>query len=408
MHTLSIEDFRSFLVRYHFLDNYERLSGKEGIRKLLQRIGSIQYDPLNVVGRNPDLVLQSRIKNYTGKLLDELLYKDRVLLDEWDKEMSIYLTRDWSNFHRIRKVREETALRTLKHRGQEEVLSYFPQIMEELKTRGPSSARDLKLGAIQKNRWGHRQVSGAALDYLYTAGKLGIYKKSNAQKIYDFIENLIPESLLNKDDPFSTEDDFFEWYFLRRIRSLGAYWLRNGSGWLGFYLSDSGLRKKTLGILEEKKLIAPIKISGLDEVLYICKKDISVLGDQNNYDGFVRLLAPLDNMLWDRLLVKRIFNFEYSWEVYAPQNKRKYGYYVLPLLYRNNLIARIELFKYEKGKALIVKNLWWENSINKNDTELKDAVKKGLENFANYLEADGVDKKSLEKALKARNPPSTN
>ena len=404
-YSLSKEDFRSFMVRYHYLDNSDRLSGKGGIKKLLERLGSIQYDPLNVAGRNPDLVLQSRVKGYTRGLLEELLYKERSLVDAWDKEMSIYLTRDWPYFSRVRQAGEESTLRVLKRRGQEEVLSYLPHIIEEVKKNGPLSSRDLKLGATQKNRWGHRQISGAALDYLYTAGKLGIYVKNNVQKIYGLIEDLIPEKILSSPDPFAREDEFLEWYFVRRIGSLGAYWRRNGSGWLGLYLYDGSLRQRTIKTLEEKKLIVPLEVPEINETFYIRRKDISMLNEQNQYDGAVRILAPLDNMLWDRLLLKKVFDFEYTWEVYVPPQKRKYGYYVLPVLHRNNIVARFEPVKHEKGKPLMIKSWWWETDCPRGEgpkgnvkkkPELKEALVKGLENFARYLEADGVDKKSLE------------
>jgi uncharacterized protein YcaQ len=104
-HSLSKEELRSFLIRYHSLDNYDRLSGKEGaknesaspssqIKKLLRRLGSIQYDPLNMGSRNPDLIFQSQIKGYTAGILEKLLYSERSLIDGWGKEMSIYLSAD--------------------------------------------------------------------------------------------------------------------------------------------------------------------------------------------------------------------------------------------------------------------------------------------------------------------------
>jgi len=403
-YSLSIEELRSFLVRYHSLDNYDQLSGRTGnqtspssqIKKLLRRLGSVQYDPLNVVGRNPDLVFQSRIKGYTMGLLDELLYKERSLIDGWDKEMSIYLIADWPYFNRIRQCRKKSAGKTLERRGQGEVFSYLPRIIEEIKNRGPLSARDIKLGATQKNRWGHRQVSGAALDYLNAAGKLGIKSKKNAQKVYDSIENLVPEKLLKAPEVFTCEDDFLEWYFLRRIGSIGAYWFRNGPGWLGYYLSDSNLRRKTLKSLEEKKLIVPIKVPEINETFYMRRKDVPILNEKDKFDNTARFLAPLDNMLWDRLLLQKVFNFQYTWEVYVPEDRRKFGYYVLPVLYQNNLIARVEPVKHEKGRPFSIKNWWWEPAYSKFGTkerrEIKEAVAKGLDNFAAYLGSDGVDK----------------
>ena len=394
--SLSKEEFRSFLVRYHSLDNYCHFSGKAGIKKLLRRIGSVQYDPLNVVGRNPDLVFQSRISGHSNVFLEELLYKERSLLDGWDKEMSIYPMADWPNFSRIRNCRKESAQNTLGRRGQNEVFAYLPQIMEEIKKRGPLSARDVKLGATQKNRWGHRQVSGAAMDYLYLSGELGVFKKNNAQKVYDLINNLIPEKILNTCEPFASCGDFYEWYFCRRIGSLGAYWLRNGPGWLGYFLSDSDLRRETFNTLSEKKLIVPIKVSELDETFYMRRKDLPLLNKKENHDNIARFLAPLDNMLWDRLMVQKVFDFNYTWEVYVPKNKRRFGYYVLPVLYQNKLIARLEPARHEKGKPFAIKNWWWETTYEKSSAkrkkEIKESVNSGLENFAAYLGSDGVNR----------------
>jgi uncharacterized protein YcaQ len=403
MYSLSKEEFRSFLIRYHSLDNFDSLSGKgktqvskpaAQVKKLMRRLGSVQYDPLNVVGRNPDLVFQSRIKDFTADLLEDLLYKERSLIDGWDKEMSIYPSAEWPCFTRIRKAETESTLGTLKYRGQEEVLKFLPQIMEEARKKGALRSNALKLGSCKENRWGHRQVSGAALDYLNMSGQLGVYSKKSAQKIYAPIENLLPEKIVNESDPFPNDDDFFEWYFLRRIGGIGAYWLRSGPGWLGHYLSNPDLRKKTLKTLEEKKTIVRLEVPEINETFYMRRKDLPVLNEKSHYDGAARFLAPLDNMLWDRLMVKKVFDFEYSWEVYVPAAKRKYGYYVLPVLYKNNLIARFEPVKYEKGRPLAVKNWWWEPSLYKKGPKIREAVLEGLENFAHYLQANGLDGES--------------
>ena len=102
-----------------------------------------------------------------------------------------------------------------------------------------------------------------------------------------------------------------------------------------------------------------------------------------------RILAPLDNMLWDRLLVQKVFGFNYTWEVYVPMEKRKYGYYVLPVLYRNNIIARLEPVKYQKGRPFTFRNWWWEPGL-KVTAGIKRAVKQGIDNFTCYLEASTI------------------
>ena len=406
MLSLSREELRSFLVKYHSLENYDVVlsTPKTQIKKIMGRIGSVQYDPLNVVGRNPDLVFQSRVKGYAPFHLEELLYTERALVDAWDKEMSIYLTSDWPYFSRIRRFREEGAKAVLDRRGQSDALLFQAQALDEIKNRGPLMARDIKFGACKGGRWGHRQNSGAALDFLYHSGKVGIHEKRNAQKVYNLIENLLPKKILEAPDPFKSENDFLEWYVMRRIGSIGAHWQRNGSGWLGIFLSDTAMRKNILKTLEEKKLIVPFSVPEINETFYIRKSDVSLLNKKENYDDVARILAPLDNMLWDRLMVKKIFDFEYTWEVYVPQEKRKFGYYVLPVLFRNRIIARFEPVKHEEGEPLKIKNWWREQSTGKTGKNKKqnpetEGIKKGLENFANYLNAKGIEKKSLQMAL---------
>jgi len=396
MPTQSKEDICSYLIHYHSLNNFNNLSGESGVKKIFKRIGSIQYDPLNVVGRNPNLVLQSRIKGYSASILDKLLYKDRYLVDAWDKEMSIYCTEDWKYFNRIRECKDNSYKNILARRGQTEVLLYIKKIIKEFKNRGHLGASDIDLGKCKSNRWGHRNISGAALDYLFSIGKLGVYEKKNVIRIYDLIENLLPEKIINAKEPFNNDMEFYEWYILRRIGSIGIHWLRNGLGWNGYFINDKKLRIEIFKILEKKGLIIKINVPEINEYFYIRQQDMKFFHKKPNYDNCIRFLAPLDNMLWDRLMVSKLFNFQYSWEVYLPIEKRKYGYYVLPVLYQNKIIARMEPQKYEIGKPLSIKNWWWEPETLINN-KLKSAIKNGFNIFSEYLGADGVDKKSLEK-----------
>jgi len=395
-HFITKNELCSYLVHYHSLDNFNILSGETGVKNIFKRLGSIQYDPLNVVGRNPYLVLQSRIKGFTADILDKLLYKDRYLVDAWDKEMSIYRTEDWKFFTRVRIIKDEVYKKMLAWRGQTEVLSYIKDIIKEFKKRGHLGAKDINLGKCKSNRWGHKNVSGAALDYLFSIGKLGIYEKKNVIRIYDLIENLLPREIINAEEPFGNDMDFYEWYVLRRIGSIGIHWLRNGLGWNGYFINDKKLRKEIFNNLEKKGLVQKITVSEINEDFYIRRQDIKSLQKKPDYDNCIRFLAPLDNMLWDRLMVHKLFDFQYSWEVYLPMEKRKYGYYVLPVLYQNKIIAQMEPQKHEAGKPFTIKNWWWETGISIN-SKLKSAIKKGLNIFSEYLNADGIYKESLGK-----------
>lgn len=395
---ISIEEARRFLVRYHGLDDANIFSGEQGILNYIKRVGCIQYDPLNMVGRNADLVLQSRIKGYKSDMLEKLLYSDRSLIDGWDKMMAIYLVEDWPFFHRLRARKEIEVKATLKYRKSLDALKLTEEIHKLIEERGPLQATHIKLGEHEKQgRWGHGRLSSAALDYMFNIGELGVYAKKNNHKIYDLIERLLPSELLECDDSFASDHDFYKWYFKRRVGSVGMLWARNGGGWLGQFLSDKSLRDSIISELVEEKSLKTISVEGIDKVFYIRSEDVEILNSSaEEGQRSARFLAPLDNLLWDRDMTKKIFDFDYSWEVYVPAEKRKYGYYVLPVLYGNQIVARFEPEKQRGNDPLEIKNWWWEEGISVTK-EMEKAVQKTLKDFCEYLGAEGVSKDSLKR-----------
>lgn len=389
---ISQAEARRFLIHYHGLGDVGAFSGEKGAVEYLQRVGSIQYDPLDVVGRNADLVLQSRIADYRrNSTLEKLLYADRLLIDGWDKMMSIYRQSDWPYLGRVRKRRGEEVMLVLRRRDSAGALELTEEVKQMLRQQGPLRANEIKLGEAGRGRWGHRNLAGAALDYLFNIGEVGIRGKRGSQKVYDLIEHLLPQELLNSPDPFADERDFQRWYVERRVGGVGLLWGRNGGGWLGQYLSDKPARTAILAeLVEEGRLIA-VSIAGIEEVFYLRGQDLAFLDAGDPLPGeAARLLAPLDNLLRDRELVERIFGFSYSWEVYLPTAKRKYGYYVLPVLHGDRLIARVELGQQRGSAPLCVRHWWWEAEAQP-DSQLRAAVLAGLQRFAQFMGAEFLE-----------------
>ncbi|MDU5107676.1 crosslink repair DNA glycosylase YcaQ family protein [Clostridium sp.] len=394
---MSKEELRKFLVLYQGLYVNNTFIAEEGIKNFIRRIGCIQYDPLNVVGRNADLVLQSRIENYDKSMLDDLLYNKRDLIDGWDKMMAIYSASDWPNFKRVRYERKAEVEIVLKHRNSIDAINYVDTIKDYIEKNGATIPSKIDLGSVDKGMWGHGKLSSATMDYMWNIGILGVKEKKNTQKKYDLIERLLPKEIYTMEDPFKNDHDFYKWYFKRRIGSIGAYWERNGEGWLGNFLSNTKLRKRILNELVEEEELILIKVENLKENFYLRKEDMSILNESTLVnESNVRFLAPLDNIIWDRKLTREIFNFDYTWEVYKPVDKRKYGYYVLPVLYGDKLVARFEP-EIHRGKGpLIIKNWWWEESF-KITNDCIDSVKEALDKFCKYLKADGISEESLTK-----------
>lgn len=369
---------RRFLLTYQGLYGDYRFSGKEGILSYINSVGCIQFDPLNVVGINPQLVLQSRIKSFKIELLYQLLYKERVLIDYWDKNMSILPAQDWPYFSRYRN----------QHRfwceNHHEVVE---NVRNEFIKRGPLCSADLDYNEKIDWPWGPARMSRAVLEGMFNAGMLSIHNKSGTRKYYDLAERCIPEYILSAQEPNLTEEEYYEWHTLRRIRSIGMLWNRPSDAWLGMMGFKSSQRNNAFERLISENKITEVKVEGIKNALYYpteCHYILEKVLNTEARNNRSSIIAPLDNLLWDRNLINELFSFEYRWEVYKPEPERKYGYYVLPVLYGDRFVARFEPKKHRDGSPLIIKKWWWERDI-KVTTAMKLSIIKCFERFAGYL-----------------------
>ncbi len=378
---------RKFILDYHQLSAPRSLRGKEGIMNYFKKVGCIQYDPLNMVGYNSHLVLQSRVRNYRPQLLNELLYQDRRLMDGWDKCMSIYEVDKWPYFTRVRNKEYSKHA----YENNEQIQQIIPEVRDIIGKDGPVSSKDLDFGEKVSWYWGKTKAARAALESLYATGELIVSHKVGTRKYYDLADKHIGQDLLQQADPNPSDQEYFRWYVKRRIGSLGLIWDRAGDGWQGIRKFKSPQRKQALNSLLADQQIIKLNIEGIKQDFFIRKEDFETLQKslstkiKNSKASFI---APLDNVVWDRRLIKELFNFDYKWEVYTPPAQRKYGYYVLPVLYRDRFVARIEPQFNSKTRQLIIKNWWWEDT--KVNSSMLDKIDKCLASFKSYLGADEI------------------
>ncbi len=382
---LTNQQARRFMLRHHDLLPPRSLSGKAGAIEIVKRLGCIQFDPVNVVGWNPDLVLQARLNDYTAPMLDELLYNDRVFWDGFDKVQSIYLAEDWPHFTRRRIHNRENQRFT-----EEEPQRLQPLLLEKIRENGPLSSVDLEDKTRIGGFWGFPiRVERAALEDLYNMGYIGIHHRVGTRRYFDVVENLLPRELLNASDPHASDEDYRDWHVMRRVGSLGLAHPGAGDRWLGILGAKSDGRTSAMLRLLERGELLPVTVEGVNNQTFVLRAcDAALLDDtlQSDLpDPVVTFLAPLDNFLWHRDMLRWIFNFDYTWEVYMPAEKRKFGHYVLPVLYGEQFIARAELLYERKNKALVLRNWWWESGAPAG-AEVAAALADGLNHFACYLE----------------------
>lgn len=395
MITLTNRQARQFVLLKHGLLGEYKFTGKQGALDYVRQTGCIQYDPVDACGKNSELVLQSRVKGFTKRMLEELLYSDRMLVDYPDKNLSITPLEDWPYFARYRQAAVAGGLRFAGLAKLEE------QAKAYINVNGPVSSNDLPVDG--KMHWhssihwsgvwnGKTNAARAVLEQLYSTGELIVHHKKGTRKYYDLSEKYIPAGLLSASDPLPAETEHQKWRVLRRIGAVGLLWNRPSDAWLNIWGFKAPQRNEIFRQLLNEDKIVEVAAAGLRDVLYCRKEDAPLLDavlSQDEYKSRCELLAPLDCFLWDRRLIQALFGFDYTWEIYTPADKRKYGFYVLPLIYGDCFAGRVEAVNDRKTKTLIVKNIWYEDGF-RTTKKLQRALDGCLKRFMKFNECNQI------------------
>lgn len=354
---LSRVEARRFLLLKHGLSGPHRFHGSQGVMGFIRQAGSIQFDPLDICGRNPDLVLQSRVAGYQKPMLYELLYEQRRLIDYFDKELCIFPVEDWPHYVRIREIRGDW----MRSHGQ--VAGARDAILKEIESRGPLSSKDFDSKDRVHWFWGPSRLSRAVLEHLYYAGDLGVSKKQGVIKSYDLIGRIVGDALAQAPDPHPDLASLQRFLLRRRVGAVGLLWNRASAAFLGIPGMKTPERRAAFEALQKEGALLAAQVEGIRDPLYFLQEDEALIkkaGQAGEASPRLEFIAPLDNLIWDRRLLSALFDFEYTWEVYVPREKRKYGYYVLPMLYGQELVGRIEPVYDKKARRLSVRNTWYE------------------------------------------------
>ncbi len=369
MLTVTLDQARRFILLKQGLLGEHRFIGRDGAYQYVRQAGCIQFDPVDACGKNAELTLQSRVKGFRKRMLDDLLYKDRLLVDYSDKELSIWPAEDWPYFSGYRE----------RSRAHGAGFAGIPELerkaVEYIRQNGPVSSDTLPIdGKIfwhssmhWSGNWERDSLAArSVLEQLYTDGVLLIHHKSGSRKYYDLAEKYLPPELLHAPNPCADEAAFLDWRITRRIGAVGLLWNRRSDAWLGIEMTAEQ-REAAFGRLERAGAVTEVRAEGLRSPLYMLSADRpmldAVMADRAPLKERLEFLAPLDPLLWDRRLIEALWGYRYSWEIYTPADKRKYGYYVLPVLYGNRFIGRIEPKADRQAKTLAVRNVWLEPGV---------------------------------------------
>lgn len=396
MQTITRQQARQFILSKQGLIGSHRFIGKDGAYAYVRQAGCIQYDPVDVCGKNAELTLQSRVKGFKKTMLHDLLYKDRKLVDYADKELSIWPSEDWPYFSSYRD-RSRKLGRTFKGLKRLE-----KQAIEYIEANGPVSSDSLPIeGEIfwhssmhWSGNWQKKsQAARSVLEQLYTDGELVIHHKKGSRKYYDLAERHLSKDILEADNPCKTEEEFLCWRVLRRIGAAGLLWDKNSTAFLGLDI-NAEKRKKALETLEEEGKIMPVMVEGIKQPFYYRAEDANlmnaILEGTADLKPRMSFIAPLDPLMWDKSLILALWDYQYSWEIYTPAVKRKYGYYVLPVLFGDSFVGRIEAVPDRKNGVLEVRNIWWEEGV-RQTKKLNAALERTVKDFAKFNDCKEIE-----------------
>jgi uncharacterized protein len=350
---------RRFLVSRHLLDP-PRAQAPEAasVLRVVERLGSLQFDPLEVPGaRNHDLVLHARIKGYRRGWCEQWLYgSDRRLIEVYNKSLNILPMHELPHYalawdrsgerYRDTILREESAV--------------ADAILAKITADGP-----LSTAAFRDHNhavdwwWAPTSAARAVMEALFVTGRLGIAHREGNRRYYDLIERLVPATLLAGRE---TEDEATRHRLLSRYRGVGLLGAQPQAEIILGTGTAAERTRITAGLVDDGTLI-PVAVEGMRQTRYLLADEEPILdaaASASERHPQVTFMAPLDPLIWDRRLLRELFGFDYVWEVYVPAAKRRHGYYVLPILFGDRMVGRIEPRLERKTGVLTILGVWFE------------------------------------------------
>ncbi len=388
---------RRFVLGRQGLWPGRRWRGKKGTVKALRACEAVQLDPLQATARNQDLFLYSRVLDYRTEYLEQAMYRDRQFFD-YGGLLTIYPMAELPYW------RYHMEKRSHVKRVEDYVFSHgalFERIGEELRLRGPLGNRDLDGEAVGWNYRGRKDTSLALYD-MWISGEVMIHHRENFARVYDFREHIAPREF----DYVAAETEAEEFFARKCIALKGLVPEGRWKTDLEYYLRRK-ISREEMKAWHDRWLecgnIALVEIEGMSGKYVMLAEDLPLMAalqsgkvprawkplEASTLEE-VTLLAPLDIVI-ARGRARTLFDFDYLWEVYKPTHQRRWGYYTLPILYGDELVARLDPKLERSSMALQIKGFWPEENAPVKDEAFVEALARGLVRFASFLNAEQIN-----------------
>ena len=382
---LSLADARNLhLAAQGLLNKPRRRASLEDIPATISRMSLLQIDTINIVARSPYLVLFSRLGNYPAQWLDESLARGE-LMEYWAHE-AYFMPRSDFRLIRHRMLAPEKMGWKYKDAWMQEHEAEIAQLIQHIHDKGPVRSADFEHPRKGASGWWEWKPHKRHLEGLFTAGKVMVIERRNFQRVYDLTHRVMPDWDDERDLVSQTEAEII--MLDNSARSLGIF----REQWLADYyrLKRPALAAWREARAEQQQIIAVHveKLGNLwlhDDLLPLLERALA--GKLTATHSAV--LSPFDPVVWDRKRAEQLFDFSYRLECYTPAPKRQYGYFVLPLLHRGQLVGRMDAKMHRQTGILEVISLWLQEGI-KPTTMLQKGLRQAITDFASWQQATRV------------------
>ncbi len=388
--SVSADQARRFLVTRHLLAPPRSLPGEPAsVMRVIDRLGLLQFDPLEVPGaRNHDLVLHARIGGYQRGWCEDYLYgPDRRLIELYNKSLNLVPIDELPHY----RVTWDLNRPDVEAGILSEQRAVADAVLARLEADGPLTTAAFAEHAHAIDWWwAPTRASRAVMEALFVIGRIGIARRDGNRRHYDLMERLVPEQLLAQ---ASSTEEAMTHRLLSRFRATGMTTPVAPQMEVMYSAGTAAERRRRTDRLVDEEILAPIEVDGLKSVRYVMADEVPMLRDATAPLAApgVSFLAPLDPIVWDRRLLRDLWGFDYLWEVYVPEKKRKWGYYVLPILFGERFVGRIEPRLERKTKTLRILGVWLEDGFApEHDPAFATALADAVEAYRAFVGAERV------------------
>lgn len=342
------------------------------VRRVVDRVKLLQIDSVNVLVRAHYVPLFSRLGPYPMSLLDRAAYRRRELV-EFNGRMASFVPMDTWPLFRTRMERPHPRYAAWADANAD----YIEWVYAQLRDRGPMSAGDFEDERERRGPWWDWSQAKASLEWLFRRGRAAIARRVNFERHYDVVERVVPPEVLARR---LSEEEALRRLVSHAARAIGVGTAKDVAGYFGVGVKTA--RPQIAELVDEGVLI-PVRVEGWRQPAYLHAD-----AKTSRTEDVAALLTPFDTLTWERDRIERLFDFRYRIEIYVPKSKRIYGYYVLPFLMGDRLVARVDLKSDRASSSLLVHGAFVESGAD--ERAVADRLGAELHAMAHWLELEHV------------------